>query len=99
MSSELKIPDYPESVLISSRKCGAGNLRTSSYIVFPKGEPLFSEQATYISVDDEGGGSFLVISQFPNLDAEQKVRIDFSEWGLICEAVNKLHKEWVVESN
>ncbi len=92
MSSEIKIPDYPESVLISSR---TGDLRTSSYIVLPKGEPLFSEQATYISVDDEGGGSFLVISQFPNLDAEQKVRIDFSEWGLVCEAVNKLHKEWV----
>lgn len=95
MSDELRIPDEPESVLISSRKCGTGDLRTSSYIVLPKGEPLFSEQVTYISVDDEGGGSFLVISQFPDLDAEQKVRIDFSEWPLICEAVNKLGKEWV----
>lgn len=53
MSGEIKIPDYPESVLISSRKCGTGDLRTSSYIVLPQGEPLFSAYATTIAVDDE----------------------------------------------
>lgn len=29
----------------------SSELRASSYIVLPQGEPLFSEQATYISVD------------------------------------------------
>lgn len=91
MSSEIKIPDYPESVLISSR---TGDLRTSSYIVLPKGEPLFSAYATTIAVDDEAGGCFIVLSACSN-EGHQKIKIDFAEWPLVCEAVERLRKEWV----
>jgi hypothetical protein len=34
-----------------------------SWIVKPKGEPVYSEMATTITIDDEAAGPFLVIKQ------------------------------------
>lgn len=82
MSSELKIPNE------------VGDLRTSSYIVLPKGEPLFSAYAMTIAVDDEASGIFIVLSASVD-DEYQKIKIDFAEWPLVCEAVERLRKEWV----
>jgi len=31
----------------------------------------------------------------PVNDGHQKIKIDFSEWPLVCEAVDRLRKEWV----
>jgi hypothetical protein len=33
-------------------------------IVHPEGEPLFDESATHVAIDDEGGGYYLIITQF-----------------------------------
>lgn len=92
MTDELKIPNEPESAT-SSESGWTGDLRTSSYIVLPKGESLFSEYATTVAVDGEGGGTFITISACTN-DGHQKVKIDFAEWPLICDAVERLRKEW-----
>lgn len=85
MSSELKNPE-PES--------GSSDLRVLSYIVLPKGEPLFSAYATSVSVDDEAAGVFVVLSSCSD-EAHVKLKIDFAEWPLVCEAVERLRKEWV----
>ena len=37
--------------------------RIKTVIVAPVGEPLFSEKATEISIDDEASGEFIVIRQ------------------------------------
>ncbi len=60
-----------------------------SLIVKPKGEPLFSEQATKIGVEDEAGGVFFVIEQDGG-----KIRVDESDWFFICTAVERLKEEW-----
>lgn len=69
------------------------HLKPLSYIIKPEDEQIFSEMATVVSVDDEAAGAFIVMSQCGN-DGYQKLKIDFSEWGLICEAVELLKKEW-----
>jgi hypothetical protein len=70
-------------------------LKIASFILKPKTEPLFSEQATTISVDDEAAGAFVVIKQDGRND--NSVRIDFSEWDMLTEAVRKLQQEWDVK--
>lgn len=97
MTDELKIPNEPESTPTSSESGWTGDLRTSSYIVLPKGESLFSEYATTVSVDDEAAGAFIVLSTCGN-GGYQRVEIDFADWPLICEAVERLRREWVGES-
>ena len=72
-------------------------LKANSYIVLPKGKLLFSELATTVSVDDEAAGAFIVLSSCAE-EEYQKVKIDFAEWPLICEAVERLRREWVGES-
>jgi len=64
--------------------------RTLSIIILPKGEPIFSERGTKISIDDEAGGEFLVISQN---DMSVPLKIDPAEWDAIKAAVDKMIKE------
>lgn len=66
---------------------------TTSLIVLPKGESIFSEQATTIRIEDEGAGPFLVIQQFPDdppKDGTQQIRIDATELEAIYDAANQL---------
>jgi hypothetical protein len=37
--------------------------RIKTIVVAPIGEPMFSEKATEISIEDEGDGEYIVISQ------------------------------------
>ena len=97
MTDELKIPNEPALAPTSSGTNWTGDLRASSYIVLPKGESLFSEYAITVSVDDEAGGAFIVLSSCAEGEY-QKVKIDFAEWSLICDAVERLRREWVGES-
>ncbi len=62
--------------------------RPLGLIVLPIGEPTFSEMATKITVEGEGAGEFLVISQ----DARESgsISITSEEWPSIVKAVNIL---------
>ena len=42
---------------------------TTALMVLPAGHDIFSEQATTISIEDEGGGPFVVIEQDAGLGA------------------------------
>ena len=61
------------------------------YSVFHKDDnPLFGESVTHISIDDEGGGGYIVLEQFPD-DANQKIKLDLPEF----EELLRLGKELV----
>lgn len=66
---------------------------TTSLIVLPKGESIFSDRATTIRIEDEGAGPFLVIEQDPDdppKDGTQQIRIDANELEAIYDAANQL---------
>jgi len=62
--------------------------RVTRLHVLPEGEPLFSEQAFTVEVDDEAGGEFVVVS-----DCEGKIRLNAEEWPALCNAINQMVKE------
>lgn len=61
----------------------------SAITVLPKGESIFHECATTISIDDECAGSFLVISQDPD-SGRQEIRISSEEWPTIKAAIDQM---------
>jgi hypothetical protein len=66
-------------------------VRSAGLIVLPIGELIFSEMATKITIDDEGSGEFVVISQ----EGREKntIAVTAEEWPAIVEAVNTLLNE------
>ena len=62
--------------------------RITQMTVCPEEDSLFSELATRVSVDDEGGGEFVVVSQEGG-----KILISPEEWRPLCEAINKMISE------
>jgi hypothetical protein len=69
------------------------NTITSRITVLPKGEPIFSYQATEISIVDEAAGPFFEIKQFPQVGEEQTIKFNVEEWPIIAKAVGKLIQE------
>jgi len=63
----------------------------SGYLVLPKGEPIYSEQATMIQLEDEAAGLFVVVKQCPNT-GEQKISFTHEEWPQIRQAIDRLIK-------
>ena len=59
--------------------------------VHPEGDnPVFSETATHVSIDDHAGGPFLVIEQSRDDTDNGKIIIDFEEFDAIIDAVKLL---------
>lgn len=71
-------------------------IKENSFVVKPVRESIFSEQATFISVDDEASGCFIVIKQVRDDSASisDTIKLDFEEWAYIDEAVKRLRKIW-----
>jgi len=67
-------------------------VRPISYIVAPEGEPIFSEMATTVKIDDEAGGEFIVMQQFRRTDNSVAFN-NREEFEAVCNAVNLLLKE------
>lgn len=62
-----------------------------SIAVHPVGEnPVFGEQSTHVSLNDEAGGLFVELFQCADNSESGKVRLDFDEWSLIDSAVKTL---------
>lgn len=60
------------------------------YSIFEdKDNPIFGESATHISVDDEAGGGFIVLEQFPD-EGHQKIRLTLEEVEELHRLANKL---------
>lgn len=58
---------------------------TLSLIVLPKGEPIYSEKATIIQIEDNLEGPFIRLLQ-PNTGSDG-IEFDSSEWPEIADAV------------
>ena len=61
-------------------------IRTKSWIVAPKGEAMFSELATVVSIEDEAAGEFVTVTQHGRTDVG-KVCINPDEWVTLRDAI------------
>lgn len=63
--------------------------RVTRLTVLPAGEPIFSEMATHVEIEDEAAGEFVVVSQ--HRDSQIKgVSIEPNEWPAIRAAIESL---------
>jgi predicted DNA-binding transcriptional regulator YafY len=61
-----------------------------SIMVYPEGEPWFHELATEVSLEDEGGGYYVVLTQSPDCPELGQVRLDPEELEAVCAAAKQL---------
>lgn len=61
--------------------------RVISIAVLPENQPLFSEMATRVSINDEGGGEFVEVEQNATT---QTIQIHASEWPGIRAAIDSM---------
>ena len=64
--------------------------RVTRLTVLPEKEPIFSEKATHIKIDDEAAGEFVKISQVHDHSEPGTICITHEEWPLIRDAVEQL---------
>ena len=62
--------------------------RITRMTVIPRHEPVFSEKATHIEIDDEAAGEFVKVSQEGgHTDIAKFVTFEKSEWHVIRDAI------------
>jgi hypothetical protein len=61
-----------------------------SLIIRPKNEPIFSENATIISLDDEAAGLFVKVKQLSDGLHPDQVRLDTEEWPVLKKAIDQI---------
>lgn len=59
-------------------------------MVYPEREPWFHELATEVSLEDEGGGYYVVLTQSPDVPEPAQVRLDPSELDAVYSAAKQL---------
>jgi hypothetical protein len=64
--------------------------RITRLTVNKPGEPIFSELATHIEIEDEAGGEFISIRQQPDHARDGVVNITADEWPHIKAAIEQL---------
>ena len=64
--------------------------RVTKLTITPDGEPLFSERATDVLIDDIAAGEFVVVEQ--RADGMGKIAIDPDEWPTLRAAINRMVK-------
>ena len=60
--------------------------RVTSMTILPENEAIYSEQATVISIEDEGGGEFLTIEQVTDSN-HGEITIGIEEWAVLRNAI------------
>lgn len=67
------------------------NLTPITYSIHREGDsPMFGESSIHVSLEDEGGGEFLIITQNSDNPEAGVIRLDFEELPLILEAAKLL---------
>ena len=59
-------------------------------VVYPEGEPWFHESATTVSIEDEGGGYYLIFTQSPDSPELGEIRLDAEELDVVYAAAKQL---------
>ena len=70
--------------------------RNTRTVIAPEGEPVFSERATSISIEDAAAGEHLAVAQCRD-DNAPGIQIDADEWPALKAAIDKMFKE--IEGN
>ena len=66
--------------------------RITQFTVLPAGEPIFSERATVITIEDEAAGEYVTLTQHHGGE-EPKILIEADDWPLIRQAVETMLAE------
>ena len=68
--------------------------RITQITVLPVGEPIFSERATVISIDDEAAGEFITVKQQMDYSSQmdQTVTFDPEEWDEVKGVFDQMFK-------
>ena len=72
---------------------GNYRVRVTRLTVLPKWEPIFSERATHVEIEDESAGEFLKVTQIIGNTSDaaiREVRIEPGEWPAIRHAIERL---------
>lgn len=59
-------------------------------VVSPVGEPITSEQATHVSLNDEGAGAYVVVTQPYVRSGNEGIAFDATEWPDIRRAIEAM---------
>lgn len=68
------------------------DVRTTQKTILPVGDPIFSEAATTISIDDEAAGEFLIVKQEGGNSSREphSVLITPEEWPTIRATIDEM---------
>ena len=62
--------------------------------ILPKGDPIFSEQATIIEIEGEAAGEYLAISQEPaNVKHQKQILVETCDWSQIRDGIEMMIEE------
>ena len=59
--------------------------------------PVFGEGNTYVKIDDEAGGPFLIIEQHDDESKIGTVRMDYEEFMAVAEAAKMMMHQFYIE--
>lgn len=64
--------------------------RVTRLHVAPEGEPIYTERAFTVEVEDEAGGEFLLIHCLDTSCKNGQLRIDPKEWPALRDAIERM---------
>jgi len=68
--------------------------RTLKICVLPENEPIFSEMATEIEIDDEAAGEYVKVTQHGgSVECSRSILITSEEWPLIKAGIEQMLAE------
>jgi len=69
--------------------------RITQMTVLPAGEPIFSEKATVITIEDMAGGEYIQVKQQMDIssDTSQTVAFDPEEWDEVKGVIDQMFKD------
>ena len=62
----------------------------SGIVVSPQGEPIWSEMATHIGLNDEGAGAFVTVKQPNGRIGREGIAFDATEWPMLRQAIEDM---------
>lgn len=63
-------------------------IRTTQLTVAPEGEPIFSERAYTVTIDDQAAGEYVVVESLD--DQGGKIAIDKADWVALRNAIEQM---------
>lgn len=67
--------------------------RCTQLTVLPEGEPIFSEMATQITIEDESTGEYLKVKQMWDSPENGTIAISPEDWPVLRDAIDDMISE------